>query len=380
MNDLPQLFQFFGLWQIVIGIFSFVALISVWNYITKENDLLKKDYGLLYLSLAVLVWAFSGMVEIFYARSLEAHLLENSSVDGFDKTSFEGMRSILSILNSAFILLALPCFKHIPKNINGILQSEAWKWLVGITFLLSALFTAFMLIGITTPVRPTFINSVDSVYGVFTLFFLGYILWASFEKRQLRVLAWLSVLCIAYTLIAQVLKVFETDFWRIFFSCTFKTMLILLFFALVMSWIKELSKTYIPKTNEMFALFEKKKNGNNKFEYSVLLTIPPHIQMKKVSFTEKNYALFLKFAQRKVENKNGGWLEIQPKTKALQHKDYDLKDYNEISRILDSILNTAYGTGNWNKEDERKALKEMLFEYDNRKIRLKVLGEHISFS
>ena len=378
MNEIPQLFRFFGLWQIVICTFSFVALISIWNYIVKENDQREKDYGLVWLSLAVLVWAFSGVVEIFYSNALDTHLLNNSRQDGLDKTNFEGMRSILSILNSAFILLALPRFKHIPKNIVGILKSEAWKWLVGITFFLSALFTIFMLTGVTTPGRPTFINSVDTVYGVFTLFFLGLILWTSFEKRNLRVLAWLSVICIVTTLVAQVLKVFDTDFWRIFFSCIFKTTLILLFFALVMSWIKELSKNYLPKADEIFVFFEKINSANGQRNYSAVLTLPPNIKMKKVSFTEKTYELFLKFGQKRKENLNGGWLEIQPKTKTAQQKNYDLKDYNEISRILDCILNETYGQNKWSKDEEKKSLKETLFEYDNRKIRIKILPENIS--
>lgn len=378
MNNISQLFYFFGLWQIVICVFSFIALLSIWNYIVRENAQREKDYGLVWLSLAVLVWAFSGVVEVFYASSLETHLSKNQNFDNFDKTKFEGMRSILSILNSAFILLAIPCFKHLPKNIAGILKSEAWKWLVGITFFLSALFTVFMLTGVTTPGRPTFINSVDSVYGVFTLFFLGLILWTSFEKRNLKVLAWLSVICIATTLIAQVLKIFETDFWRIFFSCTFKTILILLFFALVMSWIKELSKNYLPKADEMFVFFEKINSKNGQKDFSAVLTLPPNIKMKKVFFTEKTYGLFFKFGQRRKENENGGWLEIQPKTKTAQQKSYDLKDYNEISRILDYILNEVHGAGNWSKEEERKQLKEKLFEYDNRKIRLKILPENIS--
>ena len=96
---------------------------------------------------------------------------------------------------------------------------------------------------------------------------------------------------------------------------------------------------------------------------------------QEISFTEKPFQLLLRFAEkRKVEGVNGGWLEIQPKTAVK--RDYDIKDYNEIGRIIDTILP--------NLEDlqspplDKTVLKEVLFEYGkSRRIRLRVAPEDI---
>ena len=368
-----SLFRFYGWWQLMVGAFGSIALFAIWNHITKDQESKDKDFGLVWLALAVFAWAMSGLVDIFYVNTL----LRNDP-SSINNTAYEGMRSIFSMLNSALILLALPCFKHIPKAINGIVKSETWRFLVITTFIFSALITMLMILGIIVPSKVAFINSADLIYAVFTLIFLGLVLWSSFEKRGLKSLAYLSAICIACTLVAQVLKLEDAQFWKIFFSCTFKTILIMLFFALALSWVEELSKSYLPKPEDMHLVFIKKKNGLNKFIYSTILTIPPKIQTQQIVFTEKPFELFLKFAEKRMfaETEKESWLEIQPRS----HKkgDYDIKDYNQINRILDNILNETYGPNNWTSEEERQTLKQALFDYQkNRKIRLRISPENI---
>ena len=328
----------------------------------------------MWLSLAVLAWAVSGVIDIFYAFALR----NTSSGQAIDPTNFDAWRSLVSLINSAFILLALPCFKHIPKIINPIIKSPYWRFWVLITFIFSAIAT-LLLWGVSGTADRAFIYSVDVFYAVFTLIFLGLVIWASFEKRGLKTLAYLSAICIACTLIAQLFKLDDSDFLKVFFSCTFKTILIMLFFAVTLSWIQELSKTFIPKPKDLHLVFNKKKNGLNKFEHNVVLTIPPKIQTQQISFTEKNYELFLKFAQKRVQaqQEKDAWLEMQPKSN-INNKEYDLRDYNQINRILDTILNDVYGAENWTAENERNHLKQVLFEYKNRKIRLNIAPENIT--
>ena len=370
-SEIEYLYRFYGWWQITVGLFSFAALLSVWKHITKDQPNGEKDLGLMWLSLAVLAWAVSGIVDVAYANTINL----NSTLD---PTIYEGLRSIASLFNSAFILLALPCFKHIPKTINPIIKSTYWRFWVLITFLFAVLLTAFMLWGIIVPAKISFIYSVDVLYAIFTLIFLGLVIWSSFAKRGLVVLAYLSAICIACTLAAQLFKLNDSDFLRVFFSCTFKTILIMLFFALTLSWIQELSQNFIPKPKDLHLVFIRKKNEWNKFEHNIILTLPPDIQTRKIAFTEKNFSLLLKFASKRQEalNDKDSWLEIQPKS--AKKGAYDIKDYNQINRILDTILNETKGPENWSIDEDRNYLKQVLFEYNSRKIRLKVAPENIT--
>ena len=98
----------------------FLALFSIWQHITKGNDQGQRDLGLFWLSVAILVWALSGVLEVYYAEGL--------ADANFDSTQYEGLKSMLSIFNSAFILLALPRFRHVPKLIRPVVRSESWRW------------------------------------------------------------------------------------------------------------------------------------------------------------------------------------------------------------------------------------------------------------
>lgn len=359
---------FYGYWQIVICCFAFLALLSIWRHITKNLAPKQRDYGLVWLSLAILVWALSGTLEVFYGT--------NYTNSQFDLTRYEGLKSMLSIFNSAFILLALPRFKHVPASIRPVVQSDSWRWLVFSTFGFSAVLTLLMLMGVLIPKRITLISSVDLIYAIFTLFFLGLTLWASFAKRGLKTLAYLAVISIAFTLAAQVLKLGNSDFLKILLNCSFKTILIVLFFALALSWVEELGKTtLLPAVKTLQLNLYTRKSKTHKLEYLSLLNLPALAFQQEISFTEKPFQLLLRFAEkRKMEGPDGGWLEIQPKTAVK--RDYDIKDYNEIGRIVDTILPELADLQS--PPIDKTALKEMLFEYGkSRRIRLRVSPEDI---
>lgn len=359
---------FYGYWQIVICCFAFLALLSIWQHITKNLAPKQRDYGLVWLSLAILVWALSGILEVFYGT--------NYTNSQFDLTRYEGLKSMLSIFNSAFILLALPRFKHVPATIRPVVQSDSWRWLVFSTFGFSAVLTLLMLMGVLIPKRITLISSVDLIYAIFTLFFLGLTLWASFAKRGLKVLAYLAVISIAFTLAAQVLKLGNSDFLKILLNCSFKTILIVLFFALALSWVEELGKTtLLPAVKTLQLNLYTRKSKAHKLEYLALLSLPAFAFQQEISFTEKPFQLLLRFAEkRKMEGPDGGWLEIQPKTAVK--RDYDIKDYNEIGRIIDTFLPELADLQS--PPIDKTALKEMLFEYGkSRRIRLRVSPEDI---
>ena len=222
------------------------------------------------------------------------------------------------------------------------------------------------------------INVVDVIYAFLTLIMLGIVLWGSFDARELRVLAILTLLCIGFTVAAQVFKILQDDFWGILLSCTFKTMLIMIFFALALSWVEEeVQDKLMPKPEALFLQLSNQISGKKKL---VILTLPPTASEEKIWFNGAPYQLLQKFAnRRKTEPAAGGWLKLRPKSMEMSSK-YDVKDYNEIKRIFLEILSHTQGKDNWSDQDFnflRKALIEKHPQKDGL-YRLRVLPEKIN--
>ena len=212
-----SILSFYGWWQFAVCCFAFFALFAIWWHIGRKQ----KDFGQVWLALSVLCWSFSGLVEVYFSEvSLKNPLL------------LEGWRSILSLFNSLFILLALPWFRFLPKPLAPIIKAKHWKFIVGLPFLFSLLPTINkMIFGRTIAV----ISELDVYYSLLTLAFLAFVLWESFAKRRLKLLAWLAMVTIGVTLIAQFYKLTDATVNLNLFSAIFKTCLIMIFFALALS-------------------------------------------------------------------------------------------------------------------------------------------------
>ncbi len=357
-----EILSFYGWWQFAVCLFAFIGLLAIWWHIGKRQN----DFGQVWLALSVLCWSVSGAVEVYYTQYDFA--MNDSLLDGW--------RSILSLFNSLFILLALPWFRYLPKSIAHIINSKYWIYIVGLPFLFSMLPTVSkMLLGSSLSV----ISELDVYYAFLTLGFLGYVLWESFAKRRLKILAWLSLMTILVTLIAQLYKLTDSSINLTLFSAIFKTALIMLFFALALSWVKELAENVIPESRNFFLNFKKQKSANGKLEQFVLLKGLPGGTERKVLLTPALYELFLKFAIRKKEDIDN-WLEIKPKN-FDSAKSYDINDYNEIKRLLVALLDGIFGKENWTRDHHLQPLKNTLFEMSEkreRKIRLAVPSENIS--
>ena len=356
-----EIFSFYGWWQFSVCLFAFMALIAVWWHIGKKQN----DFGQVWLALSVLCWSVSGGLEVYFSQNSASNV-----------TIHEGWRSILSLFNSLFILLALPWFRYLPKRLAHIIKSKYWIYIVGLPFLFSFLPTVSKMASGKTFV---IISELDVYYALLTLGFLGYVLWESFAKRRLKGLAWLSLVCILITLVAQFFKLTDSSINLTLFSAIFKTSLIMIFFALALSWVKELSENVIPIAQYFHIDFIKQKNIRGKQEQFVLLKGMPGDSKRKVSLTPALYELFLKFAERK-KNVSDDWLEIKPKSYDGSEKKYDIKDYNEIKRLLVALLDGLFGKENWTQDHHLKPLKDMLFEMSEkreRKIRLAIPAENI---
>jgi len=350
-----EIISFYGWWQFAVCLFAFFALIAVWWHIGKKQS----DFGQVWLALSVLCWSLSGLMEVYFTQQPnESQVLQ------------EGWRSILSLFNSLFILFALPWFRYLPKPLAPIIKSKYWIYIVGLPFLFSLLPTVSKMIS-----DKSFfvISELDVYYALMTLGFLGFVLWESFARRRLKALSWLSVVCVLITLIAQFYKLTDAEVNLTLFSAIFKTSLIMLFFALALSWVKELSENVIPTKEQMKIDFNKK-------EKSVELKGFPGDAMRKVVLSPALFDLLHKFAERRKSGSEN-WLEIKPKNFEGSTKKYDINDHNEIKRLLLAILDGLFGKDNWSKELHLKPLKNSLFEMSEkreRKIRLAISSENLS--
>lgn len=357
-----DILSFYGWWQFAVCMFAFIALLAIWWEIGKKQN----DFGQVWLALSVLCWSLSGAIEVYYANAV----VGNPSI-------VDGWRSVFSLANSLFILLALPWFRYLPSPIAHIIKSKYWIYIVGLPFLFSILPTISRMISGN---MMAMMNELDVYYAIFTLVFLGYVLWESFIKRRLRTLALLSLVCIAIVLIAQIYKLSGYSINLTLFSAIFKTSLIMIFFALALSWVKELSENIIPESQNLKVAFKRKKGSNGRYEQMVHLKGFPGAEVRKVKLTPALYELFLKFARRKLESEDA-WLEIKPKSSHLSEKSFDINDYNEVKRLLNALLDGLFGKQNWTPEHHLNPLKNALFEMSekrDRKIRLVIPSANIS--
>ncbi len=359
-NAVNETFLFYGWWQFGTCLFAFVALLSIWWHIGKKQN----DFGQVWLALSVLCWSMSGLVEVYFAKRPE-----------MDAVVVDGFRSVLSLFNSLFILLALPWFRYLPSFLQPIIKSKYWNLIVGLPFLFSLLPTLNkVFFG-----RSEVINELDVYYAVLTLLFLGGVLWYSFAKRRLKSLAYLSLLCVLITLLAQFYKLTGSTINVTLFSAIFKTSLIMIFFALALSWVKELSENHIPSAEKIGMRFLVKRD-NDRVERLLLLKGFMGDEERSIRLTAAQYELLLCFANKRKKDGND-WLEIRPKSLPVKGKLYDISDYNEIKRLLVALLDGLFGRGNWNKDVHLIPLKETLFELSKkreRKIRLRLHPTNIS--
>lgn len=354
---------FYGWWQLAVCSFAFVALFGIWWHIGKERN----DNGQVFLAFSTLCWAFSGVAEIWFGCTQE------------QPTYFqEGIRSVFSLFNSLFILLSLPWFKYLPERLEPIIKSKYWHYIIGFPFLFSLLPTISKM---WSGKSSTLISELDVYFAFLTLAFLGGVLWTSFTKRRLAILAYLSLVCIGLTFVAQLYKLTQAEVNLTLFSAIFKTSLIMIFFALALSWVKELTENIIPETSAMtLSLFSKKEK--NRFLRQAIISGIPGIKSKPIKLTNGNYDLLYTFAERKI-NDAEGWLEIKPKENRNLKKTFDINDHNNIKRLISSMLDGIFGESLWSKEQHYIPFKEAFFELSDkreRKIRIRLSKEQIDLS
>ena len=152
----------------------------------------------------------------------------------------------------------------------------------------------------------------------------------------------------------------------------------MLFFALALSWVKELTETVIPTPNQLKLFFFRSTGQDKKDSFQVSLQGFPGEESRVVLLTPALYRLFKLFAERKLGGTEG-WLEIKPKNFEVS-RNYDINDHNEIKRLVTSLLDGLFGKQSWTKDKHFVPLKTTLFEmseHRERRIRLLLPKENI---
>ena len=302
---------------------------------------------------------------------------QNSAIS-FQPIMLEGFRSVLSLFNSIFILMALPWFRYLPSSIEPVIKSRYWIYIVGLPFLFSLLPTMGK---IMTGNSEVLISELDVYYSILTLIFLGMVLWESFTKRKLYSLALLSMVSIGLTLAAQFFKMYGSNVNMMLFSAIFKTTLIMIFFALALSWVKELSENIIPLAKHLYLTLYKLRN-QDKYEYIAEIDGLLDREKRRARLSLVSFELLQKFA-RATMSKNDAWLEIKPKSETRAKKAYDINDHNEIKRLLSGLLDGIFGKNRWTRNQHESVFRNVFFEMSprrERKIRLKVPPENITLT
>ena len=365
MESAQHIIHFYGWWELVTCSFAFLGLLSIWYHLGKK----KGDVGQVWLALSVLCWAISGGVEIYFSGT------GNPLQDNF---YLSGWRSILSLFNSLFILLSLPWFKHKPGWMKSIIESSSWYIIIAVPFLF-ALFPTLsrMFTGSTNHI----IAELDVYFAVFTLIALVFILWESFSKRGLKLLGYLSVIFVLVTLVAQLYKFTDAIQTLILYSAIFKSLLIMIFFALALSWVKDLSEVLQIKSDDIYLTLTRNKNEKGNYQNLVSLSGITDQFAKEFTITKANNELLLKFIKTREKDPSDGWLEIMPRSDT-RNIDYPIKDHKEIERLIKALLDGVFGKDLWDKGRHAVPFKEAFFESPKTKtrhIRLKPPVQNITF-
>ena len=331
----------FGYWGAGACGFAAAALLGIWWHIGRRTG----DRGQVCLAASVGLWAVSGVVEVAFAGRL-ARAAELGLDPGAALLRLAAWRSCLSLANSLFILLALPWFRYLPRGLQGLVTGATWPLVVGLPFALALLPTLRQLAG---GAPAPLVSELDVYYALLTLGFLGAVLWTSFARRRLPALAALTVACVGMAVGAQALKLGAAPGAQVALAAVFKTCLVMLFFALALSWVRELTETARPVLAAAASLA---LLPGRRVRLAGLSDGPaPAGEVAPFTLTPALYDLLARFAERRTtEAPDGGWLHIKPKHEARPRRAYDIRDHNEVRRLLHALLDGLYGAGNWARE------------------------------
>ena len=324
---MTEVSEFFILSHIFISFVGAILLIAIWfnirqrfKQILEENDTQKRvDKGLLYLSLATLIWVFSG------CWSYVAHKLSFEHTNGYQL----GI-DIFSIVNNMFLLLALFYFYYAPqfiynnkKNINVIL----------IVIIITSMITFFLSYFLA---KNDIVNGIklsgipDLLLTGFLCYLLSISFYRTFSHRGLKIVGIISILVIILIFVSQISRVFVNygnDFSNNFIKVISKTSLISIFLVLATTWVIRLAN--MPKPNEMSISF---------MDWSLIkISIPTKgVFDQTIDFGSKTtqYKNLLKFALRRKYGEGSSQSMLVNLSGEIKNQTYLTRIFENINTIL----------------------------------------------
>lgn len=356
MSDITK---FYSLAHICISLIGGILLLAIWYNIRKrfrqfleEDDSQKRiDKGLLYLSLALFVWVFSG------TWIYMAHLLSFETTIVFDVGY-----SFFSALNTLALLLALFYFDFAPR----FLYKNKKNTIVLMSLVVTVSIVTFILIQkfkdhpVMNGIRLSGIP--DLILSCFLMYLLIVSFYKTFMNRGLKLVAIISVLAFLLMLVSQMPDVFivmNNDLYGHLIKIIAKTTFISIFLVLATSWVIQLALT--PKPSEMTIKF---------MDWALVkITIPSkNIYDQTIDFGSKTtqYKNLLKFAvKRKFETGEGQYV--------LVNSGGEIKSQTYLSRIIDNI-NSILQLSSLSKLER----KDIFTFIGQGKYRLRIVPENIT--
>jgi hypothetical protein len=340
--------EFYLLSEIFISLIGGLLLLANWstvqkefkNQLTHEASIKRVDKGLMYLSLALFVWCFSGLITYFNLSTTENGWILLIS------------QNIFSILNSLFLIIALFYFDHAPSYLynnrkNTIRIIIPLIALSLLSFILALIFNdTLSTYGIRYSVIP------DLILSAILSWFLAITLFKTFTYRKMTMVAILSPAIILLLFISQIPQTFHIDFLDFYsdlIKIISKTGLISIFLVLGTSWVIELSQT--PNVTHMKIHFLDWNQIN--------ISIPSKgINNQIIEFGNKTtqfnnlfkFAIRRKFASEKdmcIEVYNGGEIQSQTYLSRIIDNINDILDVNDDEKLNRNDLFTFIGQGKY---------------------------------
>ncbi len=314
--------QFHNLAHIYISLFGALLLLAIYYNIRKrfrtilEEDESQKrvDKGLLYLSLAMMMWVGSG---------LSAYISREFGLE--DAFLYILTVNLISIANNLFLLLALFYFQYAPPFIYD--NKKGVKIIMVITIAVAIL---TLIISTLWEQPASQIYNLRALPDLILSGFLSWLLFISlyntFIHRGLKVVAYISAVVVLLMFASQLPEVFvqlQNSFTPLLLKVVSKTSLIFIFLVLATTWVIQLANT--PRPSEMKIHF---------MDWSLIkLTIPSKgINQATVDFSSKTtqFTNLLKFAVRRKYAQ----AEMQS---ILVGSSGEIKSQTYVTRIIENI-------------------------------------------
>ncbi|MDY8134283.1 hypothetical protein [Aquimarina sp. 2201CG5-10] len=355
---MSEITKFYSLAHICIAFIGGLLLLAIWYNIKKrfrqfleEDDSQKRiDKGLLYLSLALFIWVFSGT------------WIYLGNLFGYTNTIiYDAGYSFFSVFNTLALLLALFYFDFAPQFLYKNKKNTL------ILFVIAIIVSVVTFILIQHNRDNPIINGVrisgipDLIFSCFLTYLLIISFYKTFMNRDLKLVAVISVVTFLFMLLSQVPDVFVTlgePLYTHLIKIVAKTTFISIFLVLATSWVIQLALT--PKPSEMTIKF---------LDWALVkITIPSKdIYDQTIDFGSKTtqYKNLLRFAiRRKFEGGDGQYVSV--------NSGGEIKSQTYLSRIIENI-NTILQL----EEISQLERKDLFTFMGQGKYRLRIIPENI---